>query len=206
MNAPDKHEEVTLKFEHGRCVAINGKAAKPIEILTLANKIAGRNGIGISQALENRIIGTKSRGVYEAPGMELLGQGLKYVYQAVLDRRSTSLFSHLSSHVADQMYDGRYFDPSTRAAITAIWQLAEPANGTVKLGLYKGNMYFLALTDCAHSIYFEEDASMEASEGLNPVSSQGYLEVSAVEAKSMAKAGQIDTDSVWSKRRKLNGK
>merc|ERR1712056_24325 len=192
----------TLRFEKGRCVAVNGKNLPPLEVLKLANTIAGRNGIGLSHALENRILGTKSRGVYEAPGMTLLSQGLNYVYQAVLDRRSTNLFKELSRHVSDQIYDGRYFDPSTRAAITAIWQLAEPANGIVKIGLFKGNMYFLSLTECAHSIYFEADSSMEASEGLNPVSSQGYLEVSSVEAKALAKAGLIDTGSVWAKRRK----
>jgi len=203
-DAPDTQEEITLRFEQGRCVAINGKAMNPLEVLQLANRIAGRNGIGISQALENRILGTKSRGVYEAPGMCLLGHGLACVYQAVLDRRATSLCRHLSSHVSDQIYDGRYFDPSTRAAISAIWQLAEPADGTVKLGLFRGHMNFLSLVDCPHSIYFEADSSMEASEGLNPVSSQGYLEVSAVEAKSLAKAGLIDSNSIWTKRRKTS--
>merc|ERR1712217_342909 len=202
-DAPEMTEEITLRFERGRCVAINGKSLRPLEVVQLANKLAGRNGIGLSHALENRILGTKSRGVYEAPGMTLLSQGLWYVYQAVLDRRSTNLFKYLSSHVADQIYDGRYFDPSTRAAINAVWQLAEPAMGTVKVGLYRGHIIFLALTECPHSIYFEADASMEASEGLNPVSSQGYLEVSSVEAKAMAKAGLIDVDSVWAKRRKL---
>merc|ERR1719230_1813387 len=135
--------------------------------------------------------------------MCLLGQAVLYVYQAVLDRRSTSLFQHLSKHVSDQIYDGRYFDPSTRTAINAIWQLAEPADGVVKLGLYKGHINFLSLTECPHSFYFEADSSMEASEGLNPVSSQGYLEVSSVEAKALAKAGLIDTSSVWSKRQKV---
>lgn len=202
-DAPDKEEEVTLRFEHGRCVAINGKAMDSVELLSEANKIAGRNGIGIRQALENRIIGTKSRGVYEAPGMTLLGEAIVSVYQAVLDRRSSALFKYLSSHISDQIYDGRYFDPSTRVAINAVWDLATPATGTVKLGLLKGHMNFLSLVDCPHSLYFEEDASMEASAGLNPVSSQGYLEVSSVEAKSMAKAGLIDVGSVWAKRRKL---
>jgi argininosuccinate synthase len=199
-DAPNVAEEVTLRFEKGRCVAVNGKNLKPLEVLELANKIGGRNGIGLSHALENRILGTKSRGVYEAPGMTLLSQGLNYVYQAVLDRRSTNLFKSLSRHVADQIYDGRYFDPSTRTAVAAIWQLAEPANGTVKIELFKGNMHFLSLLDCPHSVYFEADSSMEASEGLNPVSSQGFLEVSSVEAKSMAKAGLIDVASVWQKR------
>jgi argininosuccinate synthase len=203
QDAPAAQEDVTLRFEKGRCVAINGKKMEPFEILQEAAKIAGRNGIGISHALENRILGTKSRGVYEQPAMELLGKAITYVYQAVLDRRSTSLFKELSKHVADQIYDGRYFDPSTRAALTAIWQLAEPADGTLKLGLFKGNIWFLSLTECPHSIYFEADASMEASDGLNPVSSQGYLEVSSVEAKAMAKSGLIDATCVWSKRRKL---
>merc|ERR1712039_359574 len=183
-DAPSNPEQVTLRFEKGRCVAVNGKSLPPIEVVQLANKLAGRNGIGLSHALENRILGTKSRGVY----------------QAVLDRRSTNLFKELSRHVSDQIYDGRYFDPSTRAAVAAIWQLAEPANGTVKIQLFKGNMHFLSLTECPHSVYFEADSSMEASEGLNPVSSQGFLEVSAVEAKSMAKAGLIDSSSMWQKR------
>eukprot|EP00932_Pfiesteria_piscicida_P015353 SRR837773.27440.p3 GENE.SRR837773.27440~~SRR837773.27440.p3 ORF type:complete len:333 (+),score=140.63 SRR837773.27440:142-999(+) len=201
-DAPEKPEEVTLEFEAGRCTKVNGKAMTPLEVLQACNTIAGRNGLGLCQALENRILGTKSRGVYEAPGMELLNQGLTYVYQSVLDRRSTGLFQSLSRHVADQIYDGRYFDPSTRAAITAIWQLAEPAKGTVKLSLHKGHAHFQSLADVPHSIYFEADSSMEASEGLNPVSSQGFLEVSSVEAKALAKAGLIDTGSVWAKRRR----
>jgi len=202
-DAPDKQEEVTMRFEKGRLVELNGKKISPLEAVRECNKLAGRNGIGLSQALENRILGTKSRGVYEAPGMALLAHAVQCVYMAVLDRRATNLFRYLSAHVSDQIYDGRYFDPSTRAALNSIWQLAEPANGTVKLGLYRGHMNFLALTDCPHTIYFEEDSSMEASGGLNPASSQGFLEVSSVEAKSMAKAGLIDYGSVWAKRQKL---
>lgn len=72
-DACDKQEEITMKFEKGRCVQINGKVVSPLEAVQLCNQIAGRNGIGLCQALENRILGTKSRGVYEAPGMTLLG-------------------------------------------------------------------------------------------------------------------------------------
>ncbi len=83
----------------------------------------------MKNALENRIIGTKSRGVYEAPGMELLAFGLQQVYQAVLDRRAFKLFNEMSVLIADQIYDGRYFDPSTNAAKAAINTLAEHATG-----------------------------------------------------------------------------
>jgi argininosuccinate synthase len=189
--APDKLEKVTLRFERGRCVAINGRQLDPVAAMLEANQIGGRNGVWMRNALENRVIGTKSRGVYEAPGMELLGAGLRTVYQAVLDRRATRLFYDMSRIVADAIYDGRLFDPTTRAALAAIDTLSEPATGTVELGLYKGNVYFHALRECPGSLYNEADASMEKSEGLNPVSSQGYVEIQSVEAKSLARAGQI---------------
>ena len=190
-DAPNEAEEITLRFEHGRCVQMNGKAVTPLEAILLANKIGGRNGVGLSNALENRLLGTKSRGVYEAPGMTLLGFAMDVVYQGTLDRRSATLFKTLSQHVSDQMYDGRYFDPSTQAALTAIKQLAQVATGTVKLELYKGNMHYLALTDMPQTLYKEEDSSMEASSGLNPVSSQGFAEIQKVEAQALAEAKQI---------------
>ena len=191
-DAPDEVEIVTLDFKAGECVAINGESVTPLQAMELANDIGGRNGIWMRNALENRVIGTKSRGVYEAPGMELLGFGLSAVYQATLDRRASDLFAHLSDVVSNQLYDGRYFDPATTAAKTAIDVFAKHATGKVELGLYKGNMYFRALTDCPASLYFPEHASMEASDGLNPVSSQGYVEVLSVEAKALAHARQIE--------------
>jgi argininosuccinate synthase len=191
--APDVSEHVTLRFEAGMCKAINGSEVTALEAMLEANRIAGRNGIGISNALENRVIGTKSRGVYEAPGMELLGIALETIYQATLDRRSADLFRELSQLISRQIYDGRLFDPATTAALAAIDSLAESASATVELGLYKGNISFRALTNCPGSLYLAEHASMEASDGLNPASSQGYVEVESVEAKALAKAGRIST-------------
>lgn len=191
QQAPDIVEEVTLTFEHARCVAINGRKVTPLEAMVEANRIGGRNGVGMKNALENRIIGTKSRGVYEAPGMELLGTAVRQLYQAVMDRRATLLFQQLSKLVADQIYDGRYFDPVTRAAMAAIDVMTAPATGKVTLGLYKGNLFFMSMTGCSASLYNEADSSMEASAGLNPVSSQGFAEIQSVEALSLAKAGQI---------------
>jgi len=190
-SAPDKMEEVTMTFEAGRCVAINGKKMTPQEAIREANTIGGRNGIGIKHALENRIIGTKSRGVYEAPGMELLGQGLAFVYQSVLDRRATKLLEHLSAVVSDQIYDGRFFDPATRASMLAIQEMTKAASGIVTVGVYKGNIFFLKLVGVKASLYNEADSSMEGSDGLNPVSSQGYAEVQSVEARSLAAANQV---------------
>ncbi len=190
-DAPEQEETFTVRFEKGHPVAINGEKLSPLQIMQLVNTIAGRNGIGLSHALENRIIGTKSRGVYEAPGMTLLSQCLQYVYQAVLDRRSTVLYNQLSRVIADQIYDGRYFDPVTTAAMAAINVFAEKANGTVQVKLYKGNIFFGSLTDCPAMIYNEADSSMEESNGLNPVSSQGFADILDVECLALARAGWI---------------
>ncbi|MBR0057348.1 MAG: argininosuccinate synthase, partial [Kiritimatiellae bacterium] len=191
FQAPDKPERFTARFARGRCVAINGEAVTPLQAMLLANTIGGRNGVGMKHALENRIIGTKSRGVYEAPGMELLAWCLRYLYQATMDRRATLLFQQLSKLVADQIYDGRWFDPATQAARAAIGVFSAKATGNVTVSLYKGNIFFESLDGCDATIYNEADSSMEASAGLNPVSSQGFAEIQSVEAISLARAGQI---------------
>ncbi len=195
QDAPDKIEEITIKYEAGRAVEINGKAVTPFEAMTIANEIGGRNGVWMKNALENRIIGTKSRGVYEAPGMEVLNQGLQQVLQATLDRRATALYWQMSRLISDLVYDGRYFDEACKAAYAAVDTLTASASATVKLGLYKGNVFFMSLTDCSASLYNEEDSSMEASDGLNPVSSQGYADIIGVEAEALAKAGQFKGDA-----------
>ena len=196
QDAPDKIETVSLRYERGVPVELNGKTLGALDMMLAANDVAGRNGIGIANALENRIIGTKSRGVYEAPGMELLGRGLEAVYQAVLDRRASALFRQLSTIVSDQIYDGRLFDPAPRAALAAIELMAQNATGRVEFGLYKGSLFFQQLTDCPASLYNPADASMEASDGLNPTSSQGFVEVQSAEAVALARAGQI-VAPVW---------
>jgi len=195
LQAPDKIEEVTISYQAGVAVSLNGETLNPFDLMSKANDIGGRNGVGMSNALENRIIGTKSRGVYEAPGMELLSQGLQNILQATLDRRATALYQSLGRVVSDQIYDGRVFDTATKAAMQGIETLTASATGTVKLGLYKGNVFFNEMTDIAASLYNEEDSSMEASDGLNPESSQGYADILSVEACALAKAGQFEGDS-----------
>jgi argininosuccinate synthase len=190
--APDEEERIVLRFERGDCVAIDGERMSALDVMRAANRRAGRNGIGLRNALENRVIGTKSRGVYEAPGLELLGFGLRAVYQTTMDRRSTGLFHTMSRLVAEQIYDGRLFDPGARAAMAGVEVLASYATGTVEIGMYRGNLYFRGLRDCPASLYNPADASMEASDGLDPRSSQGYVEVMSVEAVALSRAGQIE--------------
>ncbi|MEI6807487.1 MAG: argininosuccinate synthase [bacterium] len=191
QEAPDKITKFKVRFVKARAVEINDRPVSPFDAMLAANRIGGASGIGIKNALENRIVGTKSRGVYEAPGMELLGFCLQQIYQAILDKRAAALFRDMSRLVADQIYEGRYYDPVTVAAVAAIDSFARFASGTVAVGLYKGNIQFHSLTGCKASIYNEADSSMEASAGLNPVSSQGFAEIQSVEALALARAGQI---------------
>jgi len=195
QDAPDTVEEITIEYVAGEAVSINGQKLSSYDMMILANEIGGRNGIGMSNALENRIIGTKSRGVYEAPGMELLSQGLQNILQATLDRRATMLYQQLSQTISDQFYDGRGFDVATKAAIQGVEVLTASASGVVTLGLYKGNVFFNSMKAIEASLYNEEDSSMEASDGLNPESSQGYADILSVEACALAKAGQFNGDS-----------
>ena len=128
------------------------------------------------------------------PGVgELVGEGELHQGRSgdQHDRRATRLFEHLSDLVSDQIYDGRFFDPTTTAAMKAIAELTKHATGEVTVGAYKGNLFFVKMTGVKSSLYNEADSSMEASDGLNPVSSQGYAEVQSVEARSLAAAGQI---------------
>lgn len=195
--APERIEDVTVRFYRGRCIEINGRRVSPLEAMEAANEIAGRNGIGLRNALENRIIGTKSRGVYEAPGLELLAYCLRAVYQTTMDRRSTGLFHNMSRFVAEQIYDARLFDPGGRAAMAGIEVFAAHATGTVRVGLYRGNIYFQSLHDCPSSLYNPADASMEASDGLDPKSSQGFVEVLSCEAFAIARAEQIKPSELF---------
>jgi argininosuccinate synthase len=192
FDAPDKRETFSVTFDEGLVIGINEKRVTPLEAMEMANTIGGRNGIGLTHAVENRMLGTKSRGVYEAPGMELLGRCLRFLYQATMNREAQEQFDNLSRFLGKQFYYPHYFDPATVSAVKMVEDLASFATGTVEVELYKGNILFSALRNVRHSLYVEANASMEASDGLNPASSQGFAEILSIEATTLAKAGQIE--------------
>jgi argininosuccinate synthase len=191
-DAPDRAEQLTIRFEMGRPVAINGQTVNTYEAITQANRLGGRHGVGIGTHLvENRFVGVKSRGVYEAPGMELLGTCYAYLLQLVLDRRARELFDQLSLVVARQLYQGYGFDLASRMAYAALLPVTELATGTITVSLYKGRISFAAATDVPHSLYSEANASMEAIGEFDHADSEGFLRVLSVSARALAAAGQI---------------
>jgi argininosuccinate synthase len=189
-DAPDKPEKVKITFEKGRPLAINSTKVSLIDAILEANKIAGRNAVGIATHLvENRFVGIKSRGVYEAPGMELLGTAYQHLLELILDRRARELFDPISRYVSKQIYQGYWHDLSTQMAMKAVEKTAEFATGTIEVELYKGTISFVNATEVPHSLYSEENASMEAIGSYNHADAEGFLAVLGVSARVLAKSG-----------------
>jgi argininosuccinate synthase len=198
-DAPNEAETVSIRFEKGRPVAINGQATTAFKAITMANQVGGKHGIGIcTHLVENRFVGVKSRGVYEAPGMELLGQAYAYLLQLILDRRSRELFDVLSGFVAKQIYQGYGFDLATHMAREAIKPITELMTGTIAVSLYKGSVNFASASEIPHGLYSEANASMEAVGAFNHADSEGFLSVLQVSARSLAVNRQVVAPA-WAK-------
>ncbi len=192
QDAPNTPEQVTIRFEKGRPVAINGTAVTAFQAISQANTLGGQHAIGIcTHLIENRFVGIKSRGVYEAPGMELLGTAYNYLMQLVLDRRSRELFDSLSLLVAKQIYQGYGFDLATHMAREAMKPVLELMTGTITVTLYKGQVVFEKATDVPAQMYSEANASMEAIGAFDHADSEGFLRVLQVSARALAVNGQV---------------
>lgn len=191
-DAPDQAEEFTVHFEQGCPVSINGNSVSLLEAISQANTIGGKHGIGIGTHLvENRFVGIKSRGIYESPGVEILGSCYGLLLQLVLDRRAREFFEQISQLIAKQIYQGYWYDLATQMALQAIKCTTELATGTIKVSLYKGNISFVSATNTPHSLYSEENASMEGVGSYNHADSEGLLRVFSVSARVLATSGQI---------------
>jgi argininosuccinate synthase len=191
--APDKEELFSVEFDEGQPISINGKEmANVIEAILSANKIGGRNAIGIcSHLVENRFVGLKSRGVYEAPGMELLGKCFEYLLQYILDRDTRELYDSLSLYVGKQVYNGYLLGTGGTAAARTIGELMSIiGHGTITVSLYKGTISYVSFKKSEHgncSLYSQEDASMENEGAFNHADAEGFLRVLGMRAKALSK-------------------
>jgi argininosuccinate synthase len=190
--APDVTEQVTLSFDKGRPVKVNGQSVSLVEALQQLNAIGGKLGIGMGTHLvENRFVGIKSRGVYESPGVEILGTSYALLLQLILDRRAREFYDQLSLLVAKQIYQGYWFDLTSQMAMNAVQHIASLATGDITVSLYKGNISFVAANHTPHSLYSEENASMEGIGSYNHADSEGLLRVFGVSARVLATSGQV---------------
>jgi len=174
QDAPDKTEQVTVGFEAGVPVSINGVAKSPLAMVQEMNDIAGRNGVGRIDIIENRFVGMKSRGVYEAPGMTALYAAHLAMEQLTLDRDLVHLRDQLSPIVAEMVYYGFWYVPKMDALLEFIREAQKPVTGEVTLGLYKGNIEIHGRKS-PNSLYDAEVASMEGGGSYDQTDAEGFL-------------------------------
>ena len=174
QEAPDEIEEVSIRFESGVPVALDGVEKNPLEMVEAVNTIAGRNGVGRIDIVENRFVGMKSRGVYEAPGMTALYAAHLALEQLTLDRDLVHLRDRLSPEVAEMVYYGFWYVPKMDALLAFIREAQESVTGEVTLGLYKGNVMIHGRSS-PQSLYDASVASMEGGGSYDQTDAEGFL-------------------------------
>ncbi len=176
QQAPDKVEQVTIAFESGVPVRVNGQPRSAFQVVSLLNQIGGRNGIGQIDMVENRFVGMKSRGVYEAPGMTILYTALRVVEQLTMDRDLMHLRDRLAPEVAEMVYYGFWYHAKLDALMAFIREAQRPVTGEVRLDLYKGNIIVDGRTS-PNSLYDEGIATMEGGGSYDQTDAEGFLRI-----------------------------
>jgi len=186
QQAPDKVEEVTVGFERGVPVTIHGQKRSALGMVQEMNQIAGRNGVGRIDIVENRFVGMKSRGVYEAPGMTALYAAHQAMEQLTLDRDTVHLRDRLAPEVAEMVYYGFWFVPKLDALMAFSREVQKPVTGEVTLGLYKGNVLVRGRTS-PNSLYDAAVASMEGGGSYDQTDAEGFLRIQGLPSRVLGK-------------------
>lgn len=185
-DAPDEAECVELDFDRGDCVAINGKAMKPAQVMKYLNTLAGKHGVGRVDIVENRFVGMKSRGVYETPGGTILLHAHRNMETLTMDRELMHLRDSLIPRYAQLVYNGFWYAPEREALQALIDQSQKTVTGTVRLKLYKGNVTTVGRKSPL-SLYDENIASMEGVESdYDPDDAGGFIRVNALRLRKRA--------------------
>ncbi len=186
QQAPDEKETVTIDFESGVPVAVDGEKRSALGIVESLNTIGGRNGIGRIDMIENRFVGMKSRGVYEAPGMTILYEAHRYIEQLAMDRDLMHLRDRLSPEVAEMVYYGFWFCPKFDSLLAFNREAQKTVTGSVTLELYKGNIS-VAKRSSPNSLYDDQIATMEGGGSYNQDDAEGFLRIQGLPGRVQAK-------------------
>ncbi len=174
QKAPDKETEISLSFEAGVPVALNGEKMKVSEIITKLNELGGANGIGIIDIVENRVVGMKSRGVYETPGGTILMEAHDALEELVLDRATFEVKKDMGNKFAQIVYEGKWFTPLREAIQSFVESTQQYVTGEVKLKLYKGNIIKSGTTS-PYSLYSESLASFTTGDLYDHHDADGFI-------------------------------
>ncbi len=193
-DAPDKPEYVTLDFEKGNCVAVNGKTLSPLGVMLALNKLGGKHGVGRVDMVENRYVGMKSRGVYETPGGAILHFAHRQIESLTMDREVMHLRDSLIPRYAELVYYGYWFAPERLALQALVTESQKNVTGTVRVKLYKGNL-LVAGRKSPVSLYNPHIATMEAdpTQAYNQDDATGFIRLNGLRLKVAAKVQRKDS-------------
>ncbi|MBX9702305.1 MAG: argininosuccinate synthase, partial [Acetobacteraceae bacterium] len=190
MEAPDTPTEITMEFERGDAVGINGKRMSPATLLTELNALGKANGIGRLDLVENRFVGMKSRGCYETPGGTILWQAHRAMESITLDREAMHLKDSLMPRYAELIYNGFWFSPERRMLQAMADESQASVSGEVRMKLYKGNVIVTGRRS-PHSLYSMKHVTFEEDQGAyDQFDAQGFVKLNALRLRLGAMAGR----------------
>ncbi|MDK8503237.1 argininosuccinate synthase [Aerococcus sp. UMB1112A] len=176
QQAPDESTYVTIDFEAGNPVAVDGEKLDPIALVEKLNELGGANGIGILDIVENRLVGMKSRGVYETPGGHIIYHAHEKLEELCLDRDSLQFKQVLAHKYAELVYNGLWNSPLRKALQQFVDETQKHVTGQVKLELYKGNVIDAGTTS-PYSLYNEELATFDEDDIYNQNDAEGFIKL-----------------------------
>ena len=180
--APDQVETVEIEFTSGVPAKLNGVEKTAFEMVRELNEIAGRNGVGRIDMVENRFVGMKSRGVYEAPGMTVLYDAHRVLAELTMDRDLMHLRDRLAPEVAEMVYNGFWYVPKMDSLFAFNEAAQKTVTGKVTLNLYKGNV-IVAGRESPYSLYDEGIATMEGGGSYNQTDAEGFLRIQGLPSR-----------------------
>ena len=185
QKAPDAPTYITLSFEKGIPVALDGKKLGSVELMDRLNKIGGANGVGIVDMVENRLVGMKSRGVYETLGGTIPYAAHELLEMLCLDKETQHFKQHVAIRFAELVYNGQWFTPLREALSSFVSKTQETVTGDVRLKIYKGNI-ILAGMKSPHSLYSEEIATFGEEDVYDQHDAEGFINLFGLPVKVRA--------------------
>lgn len=183
--APDQPTYLTLTFEKGIPVALDGKKMESVELMHKLNEIGGKNGVGIIDIVENRLVGMKSRGVYETPGGTILYFAHEQLEMLCLDKETQHFKQHIAIKFSELVYNGQWFTPLREALSAFVDKTQENVSGDVRLKVYKGNIIPAGMKS-EHSLYSEEIATFGEEDVYNQYDAEGFINLFGLPVKVKA--------------------
>lgn len=190
--APDKATYISLGFEKGIPVSLNGEKMEGVALIEKLNELGGANGIGLLDLVENRLVGMKSRGVYETPGGTILYHAHEVLESICLDKETQHFKQTVAQKMADIVYNGQWYTPLREAIDAFVDKTQETVTGEVKLKLYKGNIINAGVTS-PFTLYSEEIASFATGDQFSHSDAEGFINLFGlpIKVKAMLDAKRI---------------